>query len=192
MEIPLYTQNLSGALLRVNEVGVHCTQTAQHRCDETAPMCTSGVKWRMQVHKVMSAPLISLSEAHTIRMAAKHMRTHQVGALPVFQENKLVGILTDRDIVIRALAAEDVALGLETKVKAIMSQSVITCLDDQDIQQAAVLMGERQVRRLLIIDRLGMPAGLVSVGDIAEHVSEYLAGQILGEITEARARGRRR
>ena len=65
---------------------------------------------------------------------------------------------------------------------------MITCFADQDVAEAAALMGEERIRRLLVIDRSGVPVGILSLGDIAEHVSEELAGQALGEISEARAR----
>ncbi|MCC5959436.1 MAG: CBS domain-containing protein [Rhodobacteraceae bacterium] len=141
----------------------------------------------MLVGKVMSSPVISVTPATTIRMAAELMRDHSVGGLPVFQDDRLVGIITDRDIVVRALAAQGVPLGMSTEVAAIMSDRVITCFLDKDVEVAAGLMGEQQVRRLLVVNREGAPVGILSVGDIAEHVSEELAGQILGEISEARA-----
>ncbi len=145
----------------------------------------------MMVEKVMASPVISVTAATTLRMAAELMRDHNVGGLPVFQEDRLVGIITDRDIVVRALAARGVPLGMRSKVTAIMSDRVITCFVDSDVEEAAGLMGEQQVRRLLILNRAGATVGVISVGDIAEHVSEELAGQILGEISEARARDTR-
>ena len=142
----------------------------------------------MLVGKVMSSQVVSVTNATTIRAAAELMRVHNVGALPVFQDDMLVGIVTDRDIVVRALAASGGALRMDARVTGIMSDDVITCSFDEDVENAAGLMGERQVRRLLIQNHVGALVGIVSVGDIAEHVSEELAGQILGEISEARAR----
>ena len=142
----------------------------------------------MRVSKVMSSPVISATPETTIREAAERMRAHGVGALPVIRGDLPIGIVTDRDIVIRALAAKGFMLGLDTAVADIMSRDVITCLPDDDVAEAAALMGEDRIRRLLVIDHAGMPVGVLSVGDIAEHVSEELAGQALGEISEARAR----
>ena len=68
-----------------------------------------------------------------------------------------------------------------------MTREVITCFADQDTAEAAAQMGEERIRRLLVVDRAGMASGILSVGDIAEHVSEELAGQAMGEISEARA-----
>lgn len=142
----------------------------------------------MLVGKVMSSPVISATNTTTVRAAAQQMRTHHVGALPVFHDNRSVGIVTDRDLVTRVIAAPGFVRGLETGVHEIMSHDVITCFEDQHVTEAAALMGQRQVRRLVVLDRAGAPVGILSVGDIAEHVSEELAGEVLGEISEARAR----
>lgn len=141
----------------------------------------------MFVKKVMSSPVIRATAGTTIREAAEQMRGQRVGALPVFRDCEVVGIVTDRDIIIRALAATGFALGPDTRVTDIMSCDVITCYEDQDVAEAAAVMGERRVRRLLVMDRSGVSVGILSLGDISEHVSEELAGQALGEISEARA-----
>lgn len=145
----------------------------------------------MRVGNVMSSSVISATPETTIRDAAERMRAHGVGALPVLQDGNPIGIVTDRDIVMRALAARGFALGPDTGIASIITRNVITCFDDQDASEAAALMGEERVRRLLVIDRSDAAVGILSVGDIAEHVSEELAGQALGEISEARARDMR-
>lgn len=142
----------------------------------------------MLVRNVMSSPVISATADTTICDAAEQMRANGVGALPVLQNRRPIGIVTDRDIVIHALAARGFALGPDTRIADIITRNVITCFGDQDASEAATLMGEDRVRRLLVIDRSGAAVGMLSIGDIAEHVSEELAGQALGEISEARAR----
>lgn len=140
----------------------------------------------------MSSPVIRARAATPILDAAEKMRAHDVGTLPVFEGDNQVGIVTDRDLVIRALSDGALSADQNGTIGRIMSHGVITCFADQDVAEAAALMGERQVRRLLVLDRSGAPVGILSVGDIAEHASEELAGQVLGEINEARARDRRR
>ncbi|MFO7757266.1 MAG: CBS domain-containing protein [Roseovarius sp.] len=146
----------------------------------------------MQIGKVMSCPVITATPGTTIRQAAERMRHFNVGTLPVIADDRavgiVVGIVTDRDIVLRALATRGCARSLDTQIAQIMSRDVITCLEDDDVAATAALMGERQVRRLPVLTRSGALVGLLSVGDIAEHASEELAGQTLGEISEARAR----
>jgi CBS domain-containing protein len=145
----------------------------------------------MRIRKVMSSPVIGATITTTIREAAERMRARNVGTLPVFRDDRPVGIVTDRDIVLRALGAPGFMLGPDTAVAEIMSRDLITCSAEGDVAEAAALMGERQVRRLLVIDRAGAAVGILSLGDIAEHASEELAGQALGEISEARARDAR-
>lgn len=142
----------------------------------------------MLVEKVMSSAVFSVTAETTIRDAAMQMREHDVGALPVLQDGRPIGIVTDRDFVIRALAAQSFAFGPDTRIEDVMTRKVITCFADQDTAEAAALMGEERIRRLLVVDRTGLASGVLSVGDIAEHVSEVLAGQSLGEICEIRAR----
>lgn len=139
----------------------------------------------MKVRKAMSFPVIAAGTATTIHEAANRMRVHGVGALPVFSDRRPIGFVTDRDLVIRALATT--GCSPQTPVTEIMSRGVLTCFEDQDVAEAAAIMGDNQIRRLLVIDRSGVPVGMLSLGDIAENVSEELAGQMLGEICEARA-----
>lgn len=142
---------------------------------------------RVKVRAVMSHPIVSVSPGDTIRRAAILMRSHDVGALPVIDRLEPVGIVTDRDLVVRALCGrphEDAVT-----VGDVMSPGPVACDADQTVNEAAAIMGDEQIRRLLVTDRTGHPVGMLSVGDIAEHVSEELAGQALGEIVEARTRG---
>lgn len=97
----------------------------------------------MLVRKVMSSPIISVTVSTTILEAAERMNAHAVGALPVIDNDRPVGFLTDRDIVTRALAVPGVFLGQRTVVGDIMSRQVLACFDDQDVTEAAALMGER-------------------------------------------------
>lgn len=138
----------------------------------------------MQVNAVMSKPVITISPQAAIAEAAALMRRHDIGALPVVAGGRLVGILTDRDIVLRALPVG----GSAATVGAAMSPDPVTCRAEDDVDGAAVRMSDEQVRRLPVVDRSGRLVGLISLGDIAENVSEELAGQTLGEVCEARGR----
>ena len=95
----------------------------------------------------------------------------------------LVGIVTDRDIVIRALGNPDRVISL---AREIMTPDPLTCLEDQDVAEAAVIMGDNQIRRLPVLRRDGQLVGVLSLGDIAENFSEGLAGEVLGEVVEGR------
>lgn len=139
---------------------------------------------KMRVGKVMSSEVICATPDMTMRLAADLMRQHDIGALPVIEHDKIVGIVTDRDIVLRFVARK--ASLDEQVVGDVMSTDPISCYEDQSISQAAIAMGDAQVRRLLVLDRSEKLVGVLSIGDIAENFSEHLAGEALGEITETR------
>ena len=138
----------------------------------------------MYISEVMSGSVITAAPGTPIREAAAMMRRHGIGALPILEGGRATGIVTDRDIVTRLLA--DAAAGAQAPVGAVMSPGPVTCFAYQDIAEAAARMGDFQVRRILVLDRAGDLVGILSLGDIAENASEELAGQALGEITEAR------
>lgn len=143
----------------------------------------------MQIRKVMSGPFVSITPSDTVVEAADLMRRQTVGALPVLDEGQIVGIVTDRDIVMRAVCDRHGVKDLT--VSDVMSPDLVSCRADQSVAEAAAIMGDRQVRRLLVLDDAGQLAGVLTVGDIARDVSEELAGQALGEIVEWRENRRR-
>lgn len=138
----------------------------------------------MHVSELMSRTVISITPGATVRDAAAQMLAHDVGALAVLSNGVPVGIVTDRDIVTRILA--NGAAGASTPVSEAMSSRPVFCFADQDVSEAAAMMGDLQIRRLLVVNRSGGLVGMVSIGDIAENASEELAGQALGEIIESR------
>lgn len=138
----------------------------------------------MHVRAVMSAPVIWVTPLCTVRQAAMLMRYHQIGALPVLEEGIPVGLVTDRDIVVRVLSGRG-ATGVATVGDA-MTAGPVACFADQGVVDAAAIMGDLQIRRLLVVERSGELVGILSLGDIAEHASEELAGQALGEVREDR------
>jgi CBS domain-containing protein len=106
------------------------------------------------------------------------MKNLNVGALPVCDNDRLVGLLTDRDITVRAVTE-----GYDTMttiVKDVMTPEVLYCFEDQDVQEAAQLMREHQVRRLVVLNRDKRLVGILSLGDLAvETGDEKLAGKTL-------------
>lgn len=137
----------------------------------------------MQVNRIMSAPVVKITPSTPISEAAALMREHDVGALVVMADGEPAGIVTDRDIVIRVLARQCEDL----PVREAMSRRIFTCHARQDVEAVSGFMGDQQVRRLLVVDQRKNLVGIVSVSDIAEHASEELAGQALGEICENRS-----
>lgn len=138
----------------------------------------------MQIRKVMTIPAITGASDASIREIARLMRDHDIGLIPIVLDGSPVGVLTDRDIVTRILPVADVPA--EITAAQAMSDHPVTCHMDQDVAEAASIMGDNQVRRLLVVDHDDRLVGILSLGDIAENVSEGLAGQALGEVVELR------
>ena len=138
----------------------------------------------MQVREIMSQGVEVVSHDALLKEAALKMKTLDVGLMPVCDGSKLQGILTDRDITIRATAEGHDPL--KTKVSEIMSKDVAYCFEDQDIDEAMKIMEARQIRRLPILNREKRLVGIVSLGDIALHAPKKEAGETLKEISEPR------
>ena len=138
----------------------------------------------MNVRSVMPHTDLAVSPWNTVREAAKLMRDKGVAALPVKADGRPLGLVTDREIVLHLLPeARDAGA---RPVSDAMIRKPVSCYADQDVAEAAVIMGDEQVRHLLVLDRSGNLVGVLSVEDIAENASEELAGQALGEIVEKR------
>jgi CBS domain-containing protein len=139
-----------------------------------------------RVRDVMTPGVEVIRPDATLREAAAAMKTRDIGPLPVCDGGRLVGVLTDRDITVRAIAAgEDLTA---VRVRDVMTLEVITCFDDQPVTEAARLMRERQVRRLPVLDRAERLVGMVSLGDLAVKTGdEGLAGSTLKAVSEPAA-----
>lgn len=119
----------------------------------------------------------------TLEEAAKKMRSLDVGSLPVCDGDRLVGMITDRDITVRADA--EGRIPSQARVKEVMTKEVIWGFDDQDIRDAADLMADRQVRRLPVLNREKRLVGIVSLGDLAVDTGDkHLAGDVLVQVSE--------
>jgi CBS domain-containing protein len=118
----------------------------------------------MQVKDAMTTDVELASPNQTIRQAALLMGKTDCGALPVAEKDSLVGMITDRDIAIRAVAA---GKGPKTPVKDIMSAEVLYCYEDQTLEEVADNLGDQKVRRLPVMNREKRLVGILSLGDMA-------------------------
>jgi CBS domain-containing protein len=118
----------------------------------------------MNVSDVMTRDVEVATPEQSIRDAAQLMVKIDVGTVPVAKDNKLVGMLTDRDIAVRAVAR---GLGAETAVREIMSADVKYCFEDQSVEEVARNMADIQVRRLPVVNRDKRLVGILSLGDLA-------------------------
>lgn len=135
----------------------------------------------MKVKDVMTKAVVDIAPEETVEVAARTLTQYNIGALPVCSGGKLCGMVTDRDIVTRCLAANRIPE--ETTVEQIMTAQVHSVQPDMDVGAAAHLMGRQQVRRLPVVEK-GKLCGMLSLGDLAEkEESSYDAADALSEIS---------
>ncbi len=128
----------------------------------------------VQVQQLMSKNIKMIDPSATLVQAAEIMRDNDVGALPVGDGERPIGMLTDRDIVVRALAEyKDPA---QTTVREVITPRLSTIQADKDVSEAAELMAKDQVRRLLVLDHMQAPVGIISLGDIGRSQLASSAG----------------
>lgn len=118
----------------------------------------------MQVYEIMTREADICDPNTTIRDAARAMREDNIGALPVGENDRLIGMVTDRDIAMRGVA-EDRAPG-NTAVREVMSERIFYCFEDEDLERAAQAMIEHQVRRLPVLNRDKRLVGMIALADL--------------------------
>ena len=136
----------------------------------------------MKVKEVMTVHPEMISANEPVINAARRMKELNVGVLPVSQEDKLAGVVTDRDIVMRAVS-ERRDLN-NTRISDIMSRGAFTCNEDSDVRDCARVMEEKKVRRVVVTNNAGKPSGIVSVGDLATKAGEELAGEVISRVSQ--------
>lgn len=138
-----------------------------------------------QVRDVMTRGVRTLSPNDTMQLAAQAMDELNVGFVPVCDGSRLVGTLTDRDIVLRG-----VAQGLpadRTQVKDVMSGNVRWCTEDQSVEEIAAQMQQAKIRRLPVVDGDKHLIGVVALGDLASKGEEPIAGAVLNDVSQPSA-----
>jgi CBS domain-containing protein len=126
-----------------------------------------GVKWATP-----DTPVIEL---------AHMMRAHDVGAIPIGDKDRLVGIVTDRDIICRGVAGQRDLSAL--KARDVMTKGVIWCRDDQDLADAAHIMEDRKVRRLPVIDGDKRMVGMLALGDLSPCLTRAKTGNVISAVS---------
>ena len=135
----------------------------------------------MKVCDAMSRDVQITSPTQSIRNAAKVMAKIDAGALPVGENDRLVGFITDRDIAIRAVAEGKAPT---TKVRDIMSAEILYCFEDQDLDEVARNMSILKIRRLPVVNRERRLVGILSFGDLARNEDPDTTGLTISEISE--------
>ena len=135
----------------------------------------------MRVSEAMTRDVRVANPGQSIREVAKMMDEIDAGALPVGENDRLVGMITDRDIAVRAVAK---GKGPDTPVRDVMSREVKYCYEDEDLEHVAENMGELQVRRLPVVSRDKRLVGIVALGDIARSEDHGTTGQTTEQVSQ--------
>ena len=137
----------------------------------------------MKLKEIMTRDVEVIHPEDTLQTAAKKMRDRDIGFLPVCDGDRLIGVLSDRDVIVRALA--DGVNSSAIVGRDLITSPAIYCFDDQSLDEAAKLMHDNQIRRLIILSRDDKRmVGVISLGDLAINVDDKLSGDVLQSISE--------
>jgi CBS domain-containing protein len=133
------------------------------------------------IQEAMTSNPTTASPDTTAAEAAQIMKSEDIGSLPITEDGKLVGVVTDRDLAIRVLAE---GKGVDTPVGEIASKDVVTIDPQQSLEEAARLMAEHQVRRLPVVEEDGRLVGILAQADIAQTGDDSLTGETVQQISQ--------
>jgi CBS domain-containing protein len=134
------------------------------------------------IRDIMTSNPCTIDAEQSVAYAAKMMRDEDVGLAPIVEDDKLIGMLTDRDIAIRVVA-EGRDPG-QVKVRDVASKQVVTIDPQQDLDEALRIMAKHQVRRLPVVEEDGQLVGVVAQADIAREGDDKKTGKLVEEISE--------
>jgi CBS domain-containing protein len=135
----------------------------------------------MKVDAAMTRDVRLVRPDQTIREAAQLMAEIDAGAIPVTDNDRLVGMITDRDIAVRAVAQGKPP---EAMIRDVMSPGILYCFDDQELDEVATNMGKNQVRRLPVIDHDKRLVGILSLGDLASKEDAGAVGRAVSQVSQ--------
>ena len=136
----------------------------------------------MKLSEIMTRDVVILQPDDSLQSAAKKMRDVNIGFLPVCDGETLLGVISDRDITVRALAD-----GMDANImlaRDLMTTPAISCFEDQEVSEAAKIMEENQIRRLVVLSRGDKRVvGVISLGDLARNETPHRSGQVLQKVS---------
>lgn len=134
----------------------------------------------MKVSEAMTAQVATAGPTDSVQKVAGIMLSIETGAVPIVEDDKVVGLITDRDIVLQVVAKGG---QLSTPASEVMSGDVQTCKEDDNLADAAAQMASHQIRRLVVANDAGKLVGILSLGDIATDYGAKVVGKTLEEIS---------
>lgn len=136
----------------------------------------------MEISKAMHEHADWVSADTPVSEVARMMRTDDIGAVPVGRDDKLIGMITDRDIAMRVVA--EGRNPDKTTAEEVMTEGIVYCRTHETVEDAIHLMDQRKIRRLPVIDDNKRLVGMLSLGDISHAVSRELSGELLHAVAE--------
>ena len=141
----------------------------------------------MKIRDIMTSAVITIGEEAPLVEAARVMKENDIGALPVLNEGVCTGIITDRDIVVRAIAeGQD---PYTATIRDAMTTDCVFCFEDQDLEEGVQMMEDHHIRRLLVTDRNERLVGILTLQNIADADDETLSSEALEAVTEPETAG---
>ena len=134
----------------------------------------------MNVSEAMTAQVVTAGPTDSVQKVAGIMASIETGAVPIVEDDKVVGLITDRDIVLQVVAKGG---ALSTPASEVMSTDVQTCREGDNMADAAAQMAHHQIRRLVVVNDAGKLVGILSLGDIATDYGAKVVGKTLEEIS---------
>lgn len=135
----------------------------------------------MKVKDAMHRDVEWAQPTESIQALARRMRDLDIGAIPIGENDRLIGMVTDRDIAVRAVAAgKDIA---KLTARDVMSEGIVYCLDNEDLEDAVRIMQQKQVRRLSVINERKRMVGMLSLGDVSHAASRQIIGEVAAAVS---------
>jgi len=135
----------------------------------------------MKVKQAMHKNTDTCSPSETVARVAELMKVQDIGSVPIAENGKLVGMVTDRDIAIRAVAdGRDAA---QATARDVMSKNVAFCKEEEDLEDAVRIMEQKAVRRLPVLDKNDKLVGMLSLGDVSHAANQSLSGELIKSVS---------
>lgn len=136
----------------------------------------------MEIDKVMHVPAQWVEATTSVAEAARRMKADDIGALPVGKDDRLVGMVTDRDLALRVLGeGRDPST---TTVEQVMTTGIVWCRTHQTVEDAIYMMEQKKIRRLPVIDDKKRLVGMLSIGDVAGALPRQLLGELVNAVAD--------
>lgn len=135
----------------------------------------------MQISEVMHKGISTANLNDSVRRVAELMKQEDIGAVPIMENNRAVGVVTDRDIVVSCVAE---GYSLDQPISHAMTEGLVCVRPDQNIEEASRLMEKNQVSRILVVDQSERPVGMVSLRDLTRSQSDDRKGEVISQIKQ--------